>query len=155
MAHRITIPDALGGGWVDIKDKRSWMDSNLIAGARTRPRAGLSREDVQAAGGDLAQLVEFDAQSAVAVPVAVAVLAWSDGLIGAHQSMREWLDSDDCDEEVGDFLLQAIEEFYATRRRSKSGADSTEQGIGLNQGADAPSGLRALRDREVGDGVPA
>lgn len=155
MAHRITIPDELGGGWVDIKDKRSWADSNLIVGSRTRPKQGLTRDEIVAANGDLSMTMEFDAQSAVAVPIAVSVLAWSEGLIGACSSFREWLDSDECDEEVGDFLLQAIEEYYASRRRSKSGTAGTEPPAGQHESAETPPAIRALRDSEMGEGVPA
>lgn len=155
MAYRITIPSELGGGWVDIKERRSWADSNLIVGSRTRPRQGLTRDDIVAAAGDLSMTMEFDAQSAVAVPIAVSVLAWSDGLIGACSSFREWLDSDECDEEVGDFLLQAVEEYYASRRRSKSGTAGTEPAAGLNEGTEAPPAIRAIRDSEMGEGVPA
>lgn len=161
MAHRITIPDALGGGWVDIKDKRSWADSNHIASSGMRVRSGLSQDDIAEAQseGRMSDLMEIDGHGKASVALAVSALAWSDGLIGACASLREWLDSDDCDEDVGDFLLEAVEGYYAKRRRSKSGQAATQPDAGLSARADegerTAGGPRALRDSESMAGVPA
>lgn len=157
MAKRIEIPAELGGGWVDIKDKRSWADSNHIASAGLRMREGLSQEDIQEA--QPSDLMEIDGHGKAAIGIAVSVLAWSDGLLGSCASVREWLDSDELDEDLGDFIEKEIEGYYAARRRSKSGSTGSQPdaglGVGAVEGEGAATGPRAFRDREQMAGVPA
>lgn len=154
---RITIPDDLGGGWIEIKDRRSWADSNRIASAGLRMREGLTQAEIEAA--QPSDLMEIDGHGKSAIGIAVSVLKWSDGLIGAHTSMRDWLDSDDLDEDLGDFLETAVEDYYASRRRSKRGSAEAQpdagRGAGDDEGAGAASGPRALRDSGAMAGVPA
>lgn len=117
--HRIDIPEELGGGWVGIKPKRSWKDSNAIAGAGSHIREGVSREEAQQAEreGRLHELVENDAHARNLVTITLAVKEHS-GIVPDGLTVKQWLDSDEMDEDLGDFLLTAIGDYYASRKRT-------------------------------------
>lgn len=118
--HRIEIPEELGGGWVDIKAKRSWKDSNAIAGAGSHVREGVTREEAELAEkeGRFHELVETDVHVRNQVTITSAVKEHSPGLVPDGLTFRQWLDSDDMDEDLGDFLLKEIGAYYEARKRT-------------------------------------
>jgi hypothetical protein len=127
---RIDIPERLGSGWVEIKERRSWADSNRIEGAGLGMRAGVTQKEIELARseGRMHELMEIDPHGKIATRLAVSITAVAPELIGSHTSPRAWLDSDDLDEDLGDFLFEEIEGYYAARRRTKSGTPGPEQG---------------------------
>lgn len=103
--HRLDIPERLGGGYVDIRAKRSWAAATRVEGTGTRIEA-----DKNAPDGAVATI------DAVAKGLAVlesAVVAWSLPLPAARAGFL----SDDFDPDVGDWLVDAIEDYYASLRR--------------------------------------
>lgn len=118
--HRIEVPEELGGGWVDIKARRSWRTSIQNSAAGIRVRDGVSAQELQAAqaAGRLSDVLEIDAYSKLAAPLIAAVVGTSDGLLPAGMTVPEWLGSDELDEGLGDFLLQSIDGYYTARMRS-------------------------------------
>ena len=118
--HRIMIPEEYGGGWVEIKAKRSWKDSNKIAGAGFRIRAGVTQPEIEQAQaeGRTADLMEMDTHGRLSAPLEVSIVETSPDLRPLGMPVRAWLDSDELSEDVGDFLTKAIEEYYAGRART-------------------------------------
>ena len=118
--HRIEIPEELGGGWVDIKPKRSWKDSNLLAGAGAVIREGLSTDEIEQANkeGRGHELMEVDPHRRIELRISLAVRAHSPGLVPDGMNVKQWLASEDMDEDLGDFLLEAIDTYYESRKRS-------------------------------------
>ncbi len=118
--HRIEVPEEYGGGWVEIKARRSWRDSNRIAGAGFRLRHGVTQEEIAAAQaeGRMADLMEMDSHGRLSAPLESAIVATSEGMIPAGMTVRAWLDSDELSEDLGDFLIRAVDEFYSSTARS-------------------------------------
>jgi hypothetical protein len=118
--HRIDIPHEYGGGWVDIKAKRSWRDSNRIAGAAFHIKRGVTQAEIEAAQaeGRMADLMEMDTHGRLSAPLETAIVATSAGLKPDDMSVRAWLDSDELSEDVGDFLIKEITEFYEANVRT-------------------------------------
>lgn len=118
--HRIEIPEEYGGGWVDIKPKRSWKDSNRIAGGGFHLRPGITADELKAAedSGRVGDVMELDTHGRLSTPLETAIVATSEGLRREGMSIRAWLDSDELDEDVGDHLVRAITEYYEARARS-------------------------------------
>lgn len=118
--HRIEIPEEYGGGWVEIKAKRSWKDSNKISGSGLRMRPGVTQAEVDAANaeGRPHDLMEIDSHARLSTPLETSIVATSENLKPAGMSVRAWLDSDELDEDVGDHLIKAVSEYYEARARS-------------------------------------
>lgn len=116
--HRIDIPEEFGGGYVDIKAKRSWKDSNKIAGAGFRIRQGVTQEEITAAQqeGRMADLMEMDTHGRLSAPLETAIVATDRKPDGV--SVRQWLDSDDMDEDLGDYLIKEVDAYYESRTRT-------------------------------------
>lgn len=149
MTYRIDIPAELGGGWVEIKEKRSWADSNRLAGSALQLRQGLSATDITAAQeGGASDIFSIETHQAIAMELEVSIVAVAPELFGAASSVREWLASDDLDEDVGDFLLGEVRGYYASRRRSKSGTVEPEPGTGRGDSEGTAERIRAFPDRE-------
>ena len=118
--HRIEIPEEYGGGWVEVKAKRSWKDSNKIAGAGFRIRAGVTQPEIEQAQseGRTADLMEMDTHGRLSAPLEVSIVETSPELRPDGVTIRAWLDSDELSEEVGDFLTKAIDEYYESKART-------------------------------------
>ncbi len=118
--HRIDIPEEYGGGFVEIKAKRSWKDSNKIAGAGFRIRQGVTQDEIQAAQaeGRMADLMEMDTHGRLSAPLETAIVGASENVKPAGMTVRAWLDSEELDEDVGDFLIKAVDEYYESRART-------------------------------------
>lgn len=118
--HRIDIPEEFGGGYVDIKEKRSWRDSNRIAGAAFHIKKGVTQEEIEAAQaeGRMADLMEMDTHGRLSAPLETAIVGTSPGLKPEGMSVRAWLDSDELSEDVGDFLIKEITDWYESNTRT-------------------------------------
>jgi hypothetical protein len=118
--HRIEIPEEYGGGWVDIKARRSWKDSNKIAGAGFRIKPGVTQDEIQAAQaeGRMADLMEMDTHGRLSAPLETAIVATSEGLKPEGMSVRDWLDSEELDEDVGDHLIKEVTGYYESKART-------------------------------------
>lgn len=138
MVHRIHIPEDVfpGGHWVDIKERRSFKDSNNITSSGATLRPGVTQEMIEEANQQnrAHELMMIDGHGKVATALVISVVAWSKGLIGMHDNLRSWLDSEDCEIEVGDFLADAVEDYYNARKRTKSVDTPPESDSGLDAG---------------------
>lgn len=110
----------MGGGWVEIKAKRSWKDSNLLAGAGAVIREGLTTEEIEQANkeGRGHELMEVDPHRRIELRISLSVKGHSPGLIPDGMTVKQWLSSDEMDEDLGDFLLEEIDTYYESRKRT-------------------------------------
>lgn len=112
QTHRINLEEydaeAYPQGYVDIKERRSWGDSNRIAAA------GFGRVEASGTNGTATGSMAFDAAERVLVEVETALVAWSLSL----PANRDGLLSDEFDEGLGDWLLAQIREHYESQKRT-------------------------------------
>lgn len=127
--QRVEIPDEFGGGWVDLRVRRSWKASNDAAADTYRIRDGVTDAEISQAreAGTLAHLYVPDLHARLAGRLATRIVDSS--LLereGRRLTVRELLDSDDLDEELGDWLDDQVEELVKASARSKSGMDGAQ-----------------------------
>lgn len=118
--HRIEIPEEYGGGWVDIKARRSWAASVRREASALRIKDGVTAADVEVAQrmGHVNDVLEFDPLSRMVTSLREAIVATSEDVRPSDISISAWLTSDELDEGLGDFLMETVEEHYAARRRT-------------------------------------
>jgi hypothetical protein len=114
--HRIELSEfdaeAYQGGWVDIRDTRSWADTKRIEGASLEmTRAGNGTEEV---------LMRVDLLARALMVLETAIVAWS--LTGEDgqplPATRSGYSSDQFDAELGEWLMERIEAHYEAGRRT-------------------------------------
>lgn len=147
--HRVEIPAELGGGWVEIRERRGFM-------ARTRlEEAGLRiREDVTSdaflaaqASGRFGEVMEADGTGRVLVLMETAIAAVDQSVLRAHgvSTVPALLRSDDLSEELGDWLLARCVEICDAdvAVRTKSGVGGAEPDAGRDARGDEGAGPAA------------
>lgn len=142
--QRVAIPEELGGGWVEIRERRGFL-------ARTRlDEAGLRiREDVTSdaflaaqASGRFGEVMEADGTGRVLVLMETAIAGIDPGVLRAHGvgTVPALLRSDDLSEELGDWLLARCVEICDAEVRTKSGVGGAEPDAGRDAGGDEGPG---------------
>lgn len=116
--HRIEIPPEHGGGWAEIRAKRSWSDVKRI-----------DQQAIKWEGAESGQMVgKMDLLEQGIAKLESAVLRWS--LTDENGSPippdRGGFVHADFDPELGDWLIEQIDAYYAGRSRSKRGAAAVE-----------------------------
>lgn len=103
---RIELDDkGYPGQWIEVPDKRGWKTKTEIEQAAME-----IERDEEADGG-----VIFHVNAAkVGMLVLGTIKAWS----FQPPPSREYFESDDFDEDLGDTLLEAIDEYYKATARS-------------------------------------
>lgn len=118
MTHKIVVPPDLGGGWVEIKPKRSWADVKRIDQEVVRWETNEAGE----------QVGKMDLLEQGLAKLASAVVTWSltDENGSAIPPDRGGFVHEDFDPELGDWLVEQIDAYYAGRSRSKRAAAAAE-----------------------------
>jgi hypothetical protein len=106
QTHTLIIPDRLGGGSVEIRAKRGWGAAQRIESAGVVIRPG--------ADGDEHTAV-VDGQAKGLAILEGSIVSWTLPL----PATRAGFLSDDFDPDVGDWLVDACEEYYASLRRTE------------------------------------
>lgn len=123
MVHRIEIPDTLGGGWVEIREKRSWADVKRIDQQAIRLEGG--------DGGGSGFIGKMDLLEQGIAKLEAAVVRWSltDENGSAIPPDRGGFVHADFAPELGDWLIEQIDTYYAGRSRTKRGAPEPEAAV--------------------------
>lgn len=114
MTHRLEIPPELGGGWVEIKEKRSWADVKRIESA-----AAVGHRD------DTGEMTfTFPALEMGIAQLECSVVRWSlqDENGSAIPPNRGGFVHEDFSAEMGDWLLTSISAYYEAQVQAKRAA---------------------------------
>jgi hypothetical protein len=122
MDHRIEIPDDLGGGWVEIRAKRSWADVKRI------DQQAIKLEGVEGGSGSFIGKMDLLEQGIAKLESAVVRWSVTDENGGPIPPDRGGFVHPDFDPEFGDWLIEQIDAYYAGRTRSKRGAAAVAAG---------------------------
>lgn len=106
QTHTLEIPEHLGGGTVQIRAKRGWGAAQRIEGAGVVIRPGDNGTDATAI---------VDGQAKGLAILESSIVSWSLPI----PADRKGFLSDDFDEDLGDWLVDAIEDYYKSLRRSE------------------------------------
>jgi hypothetical protein len=117
VTHRLEIPDDLGGGWVEIREKRSWADVKRI-----------DQQAIKWESNDGVTVGHMDLLEQGIAKLESAVVLWSltDENGSAMAPNRGGFVNPDFDPEVGDWLIDQIDAYYAGRSRSKRAEAATQ-----------------------------
>lgn len=123
MEHKIEIPDDLGGGWVEIREKRSWADVKRI------DQQAIKLEGADGGGGSFIGKMDLLEQGIAKLEAAVVRWSLTDEHGGALPPDRGGFVHPDFDPELGDWLIEQIDAYYAGRSRSKRAAAGAEAAV--------------------------
>ncbi|MFZ2738429.1 MAG: hypothetical protein WAY02_09380 [Burkholderiaceae bacterium] len=118
MTHRIEIPDEFGGGWVEIREKRSWADVKRI-----------DQQALRWEGDGSGQVIgKMDMLEQGIAKLEAAVVRWSltDENGSSIPPDRGGFVHADFDPELGDWMIEQIDAYYAGRSRTKRAAAAVE-----------------------------
>ena len=78
---RLEIPPDLGGGWVEVRERRGWAARNRLISAGVTYREGVTESDLASArtGGEVGSYIEPDTagKAVVLVETGIAAISWS------------------------------------------------------------------------------
>lgn len=119
MTYKLVIPDELGGGWVEIREKRSWADVKKIDQEAIHWEGGTDGKEA---------IGKMDLLEQGIAKLESAVVRWSltDENGSTIPPNRGGFVHEDFDPELGDWLIDQIDAFYAGRSRSKRAAAATQ-----------------------------
>lgn len=119
MSHKLEIPPELGGGWVTIKEKRSWADVKRI------DQQAVKWEGM---GSDREVVGKMDLLEQGIAKLEASVLDWSmtDENGSKIPPDRGGFVHEDFDPELGDWLVEQIDAYYAGRSRTKRTASAAQ-----------------------------
>lgn len=115
--HKLIIPDELGGGWVEIREKRSWADVKRI------DQQALKWESND---GEVIGHMDLLEQGIAKLESAVVLWSLTDENDSPLPPSRGGFVNPDFDPEVGDWLIDQIDAYYAGRSRSKRAAAAAQ-----------------------------
>ena len=144
--HRIDLAEfdpEYAGEWVDIRESLSWRQRNDVdvGWMKIRPSITQSSDGTQ---GVSARFAEIPAVERVMVLMETALVAWSlKDRNGAPLPVgRAGLDHEDFDGELGDWLLQLVQKYYAAfRRTAEERKKSAEISMGSTPTEASPSDI--------------
>lgn len=123
--HRIDVPESfeLSDAYVLIRPKRSWSARNRVESAgmfvRSHGEAARRGEDAPAAA---AAEVGIDAMALGVAVLETAVISWT-GIADVNgrplPATRRGFMHDDFDSDLGDWLVEQIQAFYAAQQRTE------------------------------------
>ena len=117
MTHKLEIPDDLGGGWVEIREKRSWADVKKI------DQQALKWESND---GEVIGKMDLLEQGIAKLESAVVLWSLTDENGSSIPPNRGGFVNPDFDPELGDWLIEQIDEYYAGRSRTKRAAAAAQ-----------------------------
>lgn len=145
--HRVDIPEELGGGWVEIRERRGFMARTRLAESGLRLRDDATAADLAEAHGEgaIGRVMETDNTGRVLLLIETAVAAIDQAVLSRHgvTTVRDLLRSDELTEELGDWLLARCVEICDAEVRTKSGVGGVEPDAGWGAGGiagDGPTG---------------
>lgn len=107
-------------GWVDVRTKRGFHVERKIRDAQMKivPKPGVDLDELSASTVDLI----FDGADAGTRTLEAHVIAWTltDDAGAALPVSRAGFESEDFDADLGEWLIERIEEIVKAHRRSKS-----------------------------------
>lgn len=143
--QRVEIPEELGGGWVEIRERRGFLARTRLEEAGLRLRDEAQEADIVAAsaGAAVGSVLEIDNTSRVLVLMETAVAAIDPAVLARHgvTTFPALLRSEDLTEELGDWLLARCVEICDAEVRTKSRVGGPEPDAGRGAGADEGAGL--------------
>lgn len=119
MTHTIEIPPELGGGQVEIKEKRSWADVKRI------DQQAVHLEGTDGEGGMIGKLDLLE-QGIAKLESSVVRWTLTDENGSAIPPDRGGFVHEDFEPKLGDWLVEQIDAYYAGRSRSKRAAAAVE-----------------------------
>ena len=144
---RLEIPPDLGGGWVEVRERRGWAARNRLISAGVTYREGVTESDLASArtGGEVGSYIEPDTAGKAVVLVETGIAAISPEVLARHgvSTLHALLKSDDLATDLGDWLFQRVFEICDADVRSKSGLGGPEPDAGRGDGGDEGTGLPA------------